>query len=128
MSLTSKVPGGEVGQDITHPPCSELFSLSVSGVNNQILGADVYIKLKSVSVSLAGTCERSGLGHGAVLVLCGDDAGPRAEDWCGQEGQLLHNAAAAWVVFRQLVEALLQGISQEVELLAGLIKTSLGLE
>lgn len=32
------------------------------------------------------------------------------------------------MVFRQLVEALLQGISQEVEFLTGLIKTSLSLE
>lgn len=74
------------------------------------------------------TCECSGLGHSAVLVLCGNDARSWAEDRRGQEGQLLHNTAAARVVFRQLIETLLQGISQEVELLAGLIKTSLRLE
>lgn len=32
------------------------------------------------------------------------------------------------MVLRQLIEALFQGISQEVELLTGLIKTSLGLK
>lgn len=74
------------------------------------------------------TCECGGLGHGAVLVLCGNDTGSRAEDWRGQEWQLFNDAAAARVVFRQLAETLLQGISQEVELLAGLVKTSLGLE
>lgn len=74
------------------------------------------------------TCECRGLSHGAVLVLHGDDAGPGAEDRRGQQGQLFHDAAAARVVLRQLVEALLQGIPQEVELLTRLIKTSLGLE
>ena len=74
------------------------------------------------------TCECCGLGHSAVLVLCGDDAGSGTEDRRGQQGQLLHDAAAARVVFRQLHEALLQGVSQEVQLLTGLIKTSLGLK
>ena len=45
------------------------------------------------------TCERGGFGHGTVLVLGGDDAGARAEGGRGHEGQLLHYAAAARVVF-----------------------------
>lgn len=74
------------------------------------------------------TCERCRLGHGTILVLCGDDAGSGTESRWGQQGQLLHDAAAARVVLRQLIEALLQRISQEVEFLTGLIETSLGLE
>lgn len=74
------------------------------------------------------TCECSRLGHGAVLVLCGDDAGSGTEGRRGQQGQLLHDAVAAGVVLGQLVEPLFQGVSQEVELLTGLIKASLGLK
>lgn len=74
------------------------------------------------------TCERGRLSHSAVLVLCGDDARSGTEGRRGQQRQLFHDAAAARVVLRQLIEALFQGISQEVKLLTGLIKTSLGLK
>lgn len=74
------------------------------------------------------TCECSRLGHGAVLVLCGDDAGSGTEGRRGQQGQLFHDAVAAGVVLGQLVEPLFQGVSQEVELLTGLVKASLGLK
>lgn len=76
----------------------------------------------------AVTCECSRLSDGAVLVLCGDETGSGTEGRRRQQGQLLYYAAAARVVFRQLVEALLQGISQEVQFLTGLVKPSLGLE
>lgn len=74
------------------------------------------------------TCERSRLGHGAVLVLCGDDAGSGTEGRRGQQRQLFHDAVAAGVVLGQLAEPLFQGVPQEVELLTGLVKASLGLK
>lgn len=74
------------------------------------------------------TCERCGLGHGAVLGLCGDDAGSGTEHRRGQQGQLFNDAADARVVLGKLAEALLQGITQEVQLLTGFVKTSLGLK
>lgn len=76
----------------------------------------------------SATCECSGLGHSAVLVLSGDDAGSGTEHRRGQQGQLFYDAADAWVVLRQLAEALLQRMPQEVELLTGFVKTSLGLK
>lgn len=76
----------------------------------------------------SATCECSGLGHSAVLVLRGDDAGSGAEHRRGQQGQLFYDTADAWVVLRQLAEALLQRMPQEVELLTRFVKTSLGLK
>lgn len=81
-----------------------------------------------VALLVCRTCERCRLGHSAVLVLCGDDAGPGAESRRGQQRQLLHDAAAPRVVLGQLVEALLQRVAQEVQLLTGLIETSLSLK
>lgn len=77
---------------------------------------------------MAVTCECCRLGDRAVLVLCGNDAGPRTKDRRRQQGQLFNNAAAVRVVLRQLLKPLLQGIPQEVEFLTRLVETSLGLE
>lgn len=79
-------------------------------------------------VTVCCTCERRRLGHRAVLVLSGDDAGPGTESRRGQQRQLLHDAAAARVVLRQLIEPLLQRVTQEVQFLTGLVETSLSLE
>lgn len=111
MSLTSRVPAGGGAHESTAwtPLCPRHNSAQWE-------------------LLVRRTCERRRLGHGAVLVLCGDDAGPGTEGRRRQQGQLLHDAAAARVVLGQLVEALLQRVAQEVQLLTGLIESSLSLE
>ena len=83
--------------------------------------------LFTITSPWSSTCECGGLGHGAVLVLGGDDAGAGTEGRRRHEGQLLHDAAAARVVLGQLAQPLLQGELEQVQLLTGLVEAGLGL-